>query len=116
VNTDAVFVPFAIEVDSQILTVFDPMVHRPVADQPDGVDARWVLCERPYLTVGGELTGDQLELKYQMGSGTYLAPLQMQANNGILVIDDFGRQTLSPEALLNRWIVPLDRHIDYLSL
>lgn len=116
VQTDAVFVPFAIEVDGQLLTVFDPVVHRPTADQPDYVDPRWILCERPFITVGGELTGEQLELKYQMSSGTYLAPLQMQANNGILIIDDFGRQPLSPEALLNRWIVPLDRHTDYLTL
>lgn len=116
VQTDAVYVPYAVEVDGQIVTVFDPVVHRPLPGQPPNLDPRWILCERPFITVGGELTGEQLELKYQAGSGAYLAPLQMQANNGILVIDDFGRQALSPEALLNRWIVPLDRHIDYLSL
>jgi hypothetical protein len=116
VQTDHVYVPFAVEVDGQIITVFDPVIHRPVKHQPDYVDARWILCERPFITVGGELTGDQLDLRYHVGSGTYQAPLQLQANNGILVIDDFGRQALSPEALLNRWIVPLDRHIDYLSL
>jgi hypothetical protein len=75
-----------------------------------------MLCHRPFITVGGELTGDMLDLSYQMGSGIYLAPLQMQANNGILVIDDFGRQPLTPDELLNRWIVPLDRNVDYLSL
>ncbi|MDZ7732386.1 MAG: hypothetical protein U5R31_04080 [Acidimicrobiia bacterium] len=75
-----------------------------------------MLCKRPFITVGGELTGDVLDLAYQSGSGVYLASIQMQANNGILVIDDFGRQTLRPEELLNRWIVPLDRRIDYLSL
>lgn len=116
VQTDAVYVPYSVEVDSQIITVFDPVVHRPLPEQPEYLDARWVLCERPFITVGGELTAEQLELKYQSGSGAYLAPLQMQANNGILVIDDFGRQALKPEALLNRWIVPLDRHVDYLSL
>lgn len=113
---DHVFIPFAVEVDSQIITVFDPVVHRPAPNQPVGIDGRWVLCERPFITVGGELTKDQLDLSYQAASGTYLAPLQMQANNGILVIDDFGRQTFRPEELLNRWIVPLDRHLDYLML
>jgi hypothetical protein len=76
-----------------------------------------MLCKRPFIIVGGELSADKLDLAYQQASGTYLAPVQMQANNGVLVIDDFGRQaTLTPADLLNRWIVPLDRHIDYLSL
>jgi hypothetical protein len=116
VYDDLVLVPYAVEVDNQIITVFDPVVHNALDDQPDEVDDRWVLCERPFISVGGELTGSMLDLAHQEAGGTYLAPLQMQANNGILVIDDFGRQTLSPEALLNRWIVPLDRAIDYLSL
>lgn len=113
---DAVLIPYTVEVDGQIISVFDPVIHKPIPEQPDGVDARWVLCERPFIIVGGELTGSQLDLAYQGGSGLYLAPLQMQANNGILVIDDFGRQTLTPEQLLNRWIVPLDRRVDYLNL
>jgi hypothetical protein len=113
---DMVLVPHAVEVDGQIITVYDPVVHRPVADQPTDVDPRWVLCERPCIIVGGELVGSMLDLTYQNDSGIYLAPVQMQANNGILVIDDFGRQSLTPEQLLNRWIVPLDRQIDYLSL
>ncbi|MEZ5144638.1 MAG: hypothetical protein R2726_19305 [Acidimicrobiales bacterium] len=113
---DAVLVPYTVEVDGQIISVFDPVIHKPLPEQPAGVDARWVLCERPFIIVGGELTGSQLDLAYQGGSGMYLAPLQMQANNGILVIDDFGRQTLTPEQLLNRWIVPLDRRVDYLNL
>jgi DNA-binding Lrp family transcriptional regulator len=113
---DKVLVPHAVEVDGQIITVFDPVVHRPVARQPGDVDPRWILCDRPSIIVGGELVGTMLDLQYQADSGIYLAPLQMQANNGILVIDDFGRQTLTPEQLLNRWIVPLDRQIDYLSL
>lgn len=116
VHNDHVLVPYAVEVDSQIVVVYDPVIHRKVEEQPYDIDPRWVLCERPFITVGGELTGDQLDLSYQVGSGIYLAPLQMQANNGILVIDDFGRQTLRPEDLLNRWIVPLDRRVDYLSL
>ena len=114
---DHVLVPHAVEVDSQIINVFDPVVHRPVDDQPTGIDRRWMLCHRPCLIVGGELGPEMLDLQYQRESGTYVAPVQMQANNGILVIDDFGRQAhLTPEALLNRWIVPLDRQRDHLTL
>jgi DNA-binding MarR family transcriptional regulator len=114
---DRVWVPYSVEVDGEIINVFDPVVHQPVEDQPKDLDPRWVLCRRPCIIVGGELGPEMLELQYQSGSGTYLAPVQMQANNGILVIDDFGRQAnLSPQALLNRWIVPLDRQVDYLSL
>ena len=115
IHGDHVLVPHAVEVDGQIITVFDPIIHKPLPEQPD-IDKRWVLCERPAIIVGGELVGSMLDLQYQADSGIYLAPLQMQANNGILVIDDFGRQALTPEQLLNRWIVPLDRQIDYLSL
>jgi hypothetical protein len=114
---DHVLVPYAVEVDSQIINVFDPVVHKPAPEQPMGVDRRWVLCNRPCLIVGGELRPEMLNLQYQRDSGTYVAPVQMQANNGILVIDDFGRQAdLTPEALLNRWIVPLDRQRDHLML
>lgn len=113
---DDVLVPFAVEVDSQIISVFDPVVHRPLEVQPDGIDPRWIKCKRPFIIVGGELKMSMLDLAYQKGAGIYLAPLQMQANNGILVIDDFGRQTLRPDELLNRWIVPLDRQRDYLTL
>jgi hypothetical protein len=114
---DEVLVPYAVEVDGQIITVFDPVVHQPVAEQPADIDPRWVLCRRPFIIVGGELGPEMLDLQYQASSGTYGAPVQMQANNGILVIDDFGRQAnLSPQQLLNRWIVPLDRQRDYLSL
>jgi len=116
VHTDPVLVPHAVEVDGQVILVFDPVVHKPVADQPDGLDPRWVLCERPCIIAGGELTLSELDLTYEQASGVYLAPLQMQANNGILVIDDLGRQSITPEQLLNRWIVPLDRRIDYLTL
>jgi hypothetical protein len=114
---DLVLVPHAVEVDGQIINVFDPVVHRPADEQPMGMDKRWVLCHRPCVIVGGELGPEMLDLKYQRESGTYVAPVQMQANNGILVIDDFGRQAhLTPEALLNRWIVPLDRQRDHLML
>jgi hypothetical protein len=114
---DLVLVPYAVEVDAQIINVFDPVVHKPAEQQPTGFDRRWVLCHRPCLIVGGELGPEMLDLQYQRDSGTYVAPVQMQANNGILVIDDFGRQAnLTPEALLNRWIVPLDRQRDHLML
>ncbi len=116
VHTDPVVVPRAVEVDSQIITVFDPVIHRPLDDQPAELDPRWVLCHRPSVIVGGELTLSMMDLTYEPANGVYLAPIQMQANNGILVIDDFGRQTITPEQVLNRWIVPLDRRIDYLSL
>jgi hypothetical protein len=117
IHTDAVLVPHAVEVDSQIITVFDPVVHRAVDHQPPDLDPRWVLCRRPAIIAGGELQLAQLDLTFESSSGVYVAPLQMQANNGVFVIDDFGRQQgLTPETLLNRWIVPLDRRVDYLSL
>ena len=116
VHEDHVVVPRAVEVDGQIITVFDPVIHQPTDPQPKNLDPRWVLCKRPSVIVGGELRGSQLDLSYDANAGIYAAPLQMQANNGILVIDDFGRQALTPEELLNRWIVPLDRGIDYLTL
>ena len=80
------------------------------------MDPRWVLCHRPCISVGGELEPSMLELQLDESSGVYAAPLQMRANNGMLVIDDFGRQIISPKYLLNRWIVPLDRSVDYLTL
>lgn len=116
VHADLVIVPRAVEVDGQIISVFDPVVHRPVPSQPPELDPRFVLCHRPCVVAGGELTSGLLELTYDPNTGVYLAPLQMKANNGIFVIDDFGRQRMTPDELLNRWIVPLDRQIDFLSL
>lgn len=116
ISPDLVLVPRAIEVDGQIITVFDSTVHIPADSQPEDLDPRWVVCQRPRVLVGGELTGDMLDLTYDRTSGVYLAPMQMKANNGVMIIDDFGRQVLTPEQLLNRWIVPLDRRIDFLSL
>jgi hypothetical protein len=116
VHTDHVLVPKAVEVDSQIITVFDPVVHEAVERQPQELDPRWVLCRRPSIISGGELQSSMMDLTYEPSNGVYLAPIQMQANNGVLVIDDFGRQVITPETLLNRWIVPLDRRVDYLSL
>jgi len=91
-------------------------VHEPEPEQPLDLDPRWVLCKRPSIITGGELGKEMLDLQFEVNNGVYLAPLQMQANNGVLVIDDFGRQVMTPAELLNRWIVPLDRRVDYLSL
>lgn len=113
---DEVLIPYAIEVDGQILMVYDPVVHEVTGPTEDGLDARWIRCRRPLIMVGGELTPGMLELRHDSASQIYAAPVQMKANNGILVIDDFGRQVISPTKLLNRWIVPLDRRVDYLSL
>ena len=110
-----VLVPRAIEVDGQIISVFDPTAYVPIEPQPE-IDPRWVLCRRPCIIVGGELERSQLDLTFDPPSGLHLASVQMKANNGLLVIDDFGRQRMTPTELLNRWIVPLDRHIDYLTL
>ena len=115
-HSDYVLIPHAIEVEGQIVAVFDPTLHTPIPQQPPGLDPRWVACERPAVIAGGELHAGMLDLAFEPDSGVYLAPLQLKANNGIFVIDDFGRQSASPEELLNRWIVPLDRGIDYLTL
>ena len=116
-------VPHAIEVEGHIIRVFDRINHEPVAtDQRSGAfdeaaphDARWILCRRPLVTVGGELTLAHMQLN-PSPAGFYRAPLQAVANGGVLVIDDFGRQRCSPSELLNRWIVPLESRVDYLSL
>jgi predicted ATPase with chaperone activity len=114
---DAVWIPHAVEVDGQIITVFDPAIHKRAADPgPVDRDARWVLCQRPAILVGGELTAEMLDLQFNPVTKFYVAPAQMKANNGVLIIDDFGRQRLRPEELLNRWVVPLDRRIDFLTL
>ncbi len=116
VYQDGILIPYAVEVDNQIISLYDPVVHHRIEiDDPD-VDPRWVLCKRPCIVVGGELIPSMLELRLDESSGIYAAPLQMKANNGIFIIDDFGRQLMSPRDLLNRWIVPLDRHVDYLTL
>ena len=114
---DQIWIPYAVEVDGQIITVYDPSVHRRVEEsEPEDRDARWVLCKRPSVLVGGELTAEMLDLQFNPMSKFYVAPAQMKANNGVLIIDDFGRQRLRPEELLNRWVVPLDRRIDFLTL
>ena len=116
VYQDAILIPYAVAVDSQIISVYDPVVHQPLDNDNEDMDPRWLLCKRPCIITGGELIPSMLELRLDDASGIYAAPLQMKANNGILIIDDFGRQLMSPRDLLNRWIVPLDRRVDYLTL
>jgi len=116
VYKDAVLIPFAVEVDNQIISLYDPVVHQPLDHDDPDMDPRWIVCKRPCIVVGGELIPSMLELRLDEASGIYAAPLQMKATNGILIIDDFGRQLMSPRDLLNRWIVPLDRRVDYLTL
>lgn len=120
-----IWVPHAVYVDGEVVQVFDPIVHKRVALSPVpdrsitrdlSADGRWVRCERPVVIAGGELTLSTLELEYDPHTRLHNAPPQMKANNGIFVIDDLGRQRASPAELMNRWIVPLDRHVDYLTL
>ncbi len=112
---DDIFVPHAIEVQGQIINIADSVVHTEL-EAPGNADKRWLRCTRPCIAVGGEMVPEMLELRYEETLGYYTAPLQMKANNGLFIIDDFGRQMINPRDLLNRWIVPLDRGIDFLSL
>ncbi len=116
-SEDDVWIPHAVEAGGQIITLYDPAIHesRAGANFDDG-DRRWVKCKRPMVTVGGELTIEMLDLQFNPSTNYYDGPPQMKANNGVLVIDDFGRQRIAPEDLLNRWVVPLDRRIEYLTL
>jgi hypothetical protein len=116
-------IPQALEVEGQIVRLFDPVNHDPLPlPGGDGLaddvaaDRRWMRCRRPLVTVGGELTLDSLELSYGETSGFYQAPVQAVANGGVLVIDDFGRQQVEPRQFLNRWIVPLESRVDFLTL
>jgi predicted ATPase with chaperone activity len=115
---DAVWIPHAVEVDNQVISVSDRSVHRPIKppDSEEECDKRWVLCHRPRVVAGGELSLEMLDLQFSSTSRHYTAPLQMKANNGILVIDDLGRQRVRPEELLNRWMTPLDRRVDFISI
>lgn len=115
-------IPHAIVIDGHIIRVFDPVRHERIktaapntALQPGSEDNRWVRCRRPVVTVGGELRMEALELG-RHGAGSVHAPLQVVANGGVLVIDDFGRQRATPEEILNRWISPLESRVDYLTL
>jgi hypothetical protein len=112
-----VWIPYAIEVDGQVIKIFDVHNHEPVEPVPTTPhDRRWIKIKRPIVIVGGELTIGTMDLIYSQTTRFYEAPFQMKANNGTLVIDDFGRQRVDPYDLLNRWIIPLEGHIDYLTL
>jgi DNA-binding MarR family transcriptional regulator/energy-coupling factor transporter ATP-binding protein EcfA2 len=115
---DEILVPYAIFVDGQVIQVFDEITHARSAADPGGerVDRRWVRSRRPLVTVGGELTLDMLDLAYKPTLKYFEAPLQLKANNGVFIVDDFGRQRLDPQELLNRWIIPLENHQDFLRL
>ena len=121
---DQVLIPYAIEVNNEIIQIFDPEVHQ-TTYQIDNIDLlklnssfdqRWLLCKRPVVITGGELTLDMLEVSFDHNSKMYKAPIQLKANNGILLLDDLGRQKVTPKALFNRWIVPLEERRDFLSL
>src|SRR5229473_1556015 len=117
VLSDPIYLPHAIEVDGTIVKLFDPLVHRPVGQTSmSGQDQRWVLVQRPFVTAGGELTLSGLDLLWSQAGRYYEAPLQLKANGGVLLIDDFGRQQVRAADLLNRWIVPLEKRVDYLTL
>ncbi|NOT27196.1 MAG: ATP-binding protein [Acidobacteria bacterium] len=118
-------IPHALEVEGQIIKFFDPINHEVLGEDPSlsrslmrdhPLDGRWVRCRRPMVMVGGELTLEALDLAFSPTMGLYSAPVQAMANGGVLVIDDFGRQHCSPRDLLNRWIVPLESLVDFLTL
>ena len=119
------YIPHAIEIDGSIITMYDPANHESLdADDPDPLsiiaseprDRRWVRIRRPVVMVGGELTLDMLDLTFNPITKFYEAPLQLKSNGGVFLVDDFGRQRMRPQELLNRWIVPLESRIDYLTL
>jgi predicted ATPase with chaperone activity len=113
----AILIPYAFTVDGQIIKVLDLHNHEPIHQQgrPD-FDRRFVLCKRPAVITGGELMLEGLDLVYDKFARIYESPLQVKSNGGMLLIDDFGRQQVSPKQLLNRWIVPLEKRIDFLTL
>lgn len=123
---NVIYVPYCVDIDGEIMKVYDPAVHHKVADAPEPagvsglrrsrVDTRWVACYRPMVITGGELTIEMLDLKYNPIAKFYEAPLHIKALNGTFLIDDFGRQRARPEEILNRWIVPLNSKVDYLTL
>lgn len=128
VFSDVIYVPFSVMVEGQIIRVHDPSIHHPLQTvdiddesaftvvRAQTYDARWVPCQRPFVITGGELTLDMLDLRYDTTGHYYEAPLHVKALGGCFLIDDFGRQIVSPTNLLNRWIVPLEGKVDYLKL
>ena len=114
----SIWIPYAIEVDNQVIRVYDAHSHRAVQQHDSLIefDRRWIEIERPLIIVGGELVLEDADLTWSESAKFYEAPFQMKSNGGTLVIDDFGRQRVSPTDLLNRWIMPLERRVDFLTL
>jgi hypothetical protein len=119
------YMPHAIDVEGHIITMYDPIMHEALDNdepdhssiiKPEPIDRRWVRIRRPVVIVGGELTMDMLDLTFNPLAKFYEAPLQLRANGGVFLVDDFGRQRIRPDELLNRWIVPLESRVDYLTL
>src|SRR6266404_5692811 len=124
VESEPIYMPYALECQGNIIQLYDPIYHQKIEDQDSVLsalsndvrhDGRWFKCRRPFIITGGELALDMLDLSFNKHSKVYDAPFQLKANNGIYLIDDFGRQKASPAEILNRWIVPMERHIDYLT-
>ena len=115
---DTIYIPHAIMVGGEIISLFDPVSHIPAMNEieEERIDKRWILIKRPVVMTGGELTLKTLDLEFNSISKFYLASQQLKANNGLFIIDDFGRQQIEPKSLLNRWIVPLERRVDFLTL
>jgi predicted ATPase with chaperone activity len=111
-----VYMPYALVVDDAVIRLYDPSHHQPLGDAVPEADQRWVYCKRPFVQVGGELDLSMLDLVWQPAFKFYEAGLQMKANCGIFLVDDFGRQDVSPRKLLNRFIVPLEEGVDYLNM
>ena len=123
--SECIWVPHAIAINDAVIEIFDPQVHRRLQDDDEqqntlllneGIDRRLLCCERPLVITGGELTMEQLDVRYDPDSRQYQAPLQLKASNGMLIIDDMGRQRMAPAELLNRWIVPMEEKRDFLNL
>ena len=125
VETEPIYMPYAVECQGNIIQIYDPIYHQKIEDEETVMsalstdlphDSRWFKCRRPFIITGGELTLDMLDLSFNKHSKVYDAPFQLKANNGIYLIDDFGRQKASPAEILNRWIVPMEERLDHFSI
>jgi predicted ATPase with chaperone activity len=125
IESDPIYIPYAIECQGQIIQMYDPLHHHKIEEEEENplwmvaqtmqYDARWFRARRPFLTSGGELSLEMLDLCFNGASKVYDAPLQLKANNGIYLVDDFGRQKATPAEVLNRWIVPMEKRVDYFN-
>jgi predicted ATPase with chaperone activity len=124
-ESEPIYIPYALEYQGSIIQIYDPLYHSKIDSEASVLtalsedpphDERWFKTRRPFITTGGELTLDMLDLTYNAASKVHDAPFQLKANNGIYLIDDFGRQRATPKEILNRWIIPMERRVDYLNL